>query len=105
MEDMRAVPMHQNAIGVVLVIGIARNVVAFVYDKNSLSGMGQPLSDHCSSESCADNEDVYAHYAPLRKYTVYLLDICNAAYVCTGTSRLQSIVKNRWISDNMSLAR
>src|SRR3954453_1601841 len=61
---MRAVPVHQHAGIVVVVVSVAGDVRALVTDEHFLSGdTGESLGQHAAGEACSDNE-VIEHRTP-----------------------------------------
>ena len=57
MEDMRSVAVHQHAVRVVLVVGIARNVRSSVDQQHATAGLGQFPCDDAAGVAGADNKN------------------------------------------------
>ena len=55
-EDMWSVLVDQDAVVIVVVVGVAADVRALVYDEHLLVGVrGQPLGEHTSCEPGTDD--------------------------------------------------
>lgn len=55
-EDMRAVAVDENAVGVGFVVGVAADVGALVDDQDLVTGAGEAFGDHAAGEAGADND-------------------------------------------------
>ena len=69
-EDMRAVAVDEDAVGVGFVVGVAANVGTLVDDQNLLASVGETFSDHAASEAGADDGEIDCFHAQAASKTI-----------------------------------